>query len=98
MCLWCTVPPSIRDSSDDVFATQGSSVRLLCEVSGDPKPQVTWTKNGFRLSDVDPHYFIAESGSLDIFSVDVQDTATYSCSAINVAGSMEKRIRLLVQG
>ena len=95
--LYSTVPPSIEDSATDIVVTQGKSVQLPCEVSGDPQPQITWTKNGVRLSEVDPHYFISESGNLEIFSADPQDTATYSCTAINVAGIKEKRIMLFVQ-
>jgi Immunoglobulin I-set domain len=97
-CFFChAVPPLIRDTPGDIVVTQGRSIRLPCEVSGDPRPQITWTKNGVRLSEVDPHYFISESGSLEIFSADPQDTATYSCTAINVAGVKEKRIMLFVQ-
>jgi L1 cell adhesion molecule len=79
------------------MVTQGQSVRLLCEAHGDPKPQITWTKNGMRISEVDPHYFVDETGSLEIFSVDPQDTATYSCTVVNMAGIKEKRLSLFVQ-
>ena len=46
---------------------------------------------------MDPHYFISEDGSMEIFSADPQDRATYSCTAINVAGVVEKRMSLIVQ-
>ena len=92
------VPPAIRDPNNrDLTATQGHSVTLPCEVSGDPKPQITWTKNGVRISEADPHYFISAGGSLEIFSADPRDTATYSCTAINIAGVQEKRMTLFVQ-
>lgn len=92
------VPPSIEDHNDrDFTVIQDHSARLPCEVSGDPRPQITWTKNGVRISEMDPHYFISEDGSLEIFSADPQDTATYSCTAINVAGVKEKRMTLFVQ-
>jgi hypothetical protein len=97
MTLAYPVPPSIYNSPTDIVVTQGKSIRLPCEVAGDPQPQITWTKNGVRLSEVDPHYFISESGSLEIFSADPDDTATYSCTAINIAGVKEKRISLFVQ-
>jgi len=89
----------IADSASEVYVTAGQSAVLQCEVTGDPRPQVTWTKNGVRLtSDTDPHYFIAETGSLEIFSGHPDDTATYSCTAINVAGVREKRVMLFVHG
>lgn len=91
------VPPEIKDSAHNFTVVQDHSVRLPCEVSGDPRPQIAWTKNGARISEVDPHYFISEDGSLEIFSADPQDTATYSCTALNVAGVKEKRMTLFVQ-
>ena len=94
-----SVPPIIEDDGDvDLTVIQDRSIRLPCEVQGDPRPQITWTKNGVRIAESDPHYFISEEGSLEIFSADPQDTATYSCTAINVAGVKEKRITLFVQG
>lgn len=95
----CSVAPTIAESASEVSVTAGQSAVLQCEVSGDPRPQVTWTKNGVRLSsESDPHYFIAESGNLEIFSAHPDDTATYSCTAINVAGVREKRVMLFVHG
>jgi len=89
----------IADSDSEVAVTAGQSALLQCHVTGDPRPQVTWTKNGVRLSsESDPHYFVTETGSLEIFSAQPDDTATYSCTAINVAGVREKRVVLFVHG
>ena len=95
--MYFTVPPAIVEGERDFTVIQDHSASLPCEVTGDPRPQITWTKNGVRISESDPHYFISEDGSLEIFSADPQDTATYSCTAINVAGVMEKRMTLFVQ-
>ena len=94
------VPPTIKDADGqkDFTVIQGNSIKLPCEVSGDPRPIVTWTKNSNRLSITDPHYFINEEGSLEIFSADPQDTATYTCTAINVAAIVEKTMTLFVEG
>ena len=91
------VPPSIEEGETEFTANEGSTIQLPCEVEGDPRPKIIWTKGGVRISDTDPHYFINEDGSLDIFSVKTQDTATYVCTAINQAGSKEKRVTLFVQ-
>lgn len=77
--------------------TQGHSIVLPCEVTGDPEPTISWTKNGQRISETDPHYLVTEAGSLQIFSANPQDTGTYSCTALNIAGVKEKRITLFVQ-
>ena len=92
------VPPSIADSASQYSVSQGSSVRLVCDVEGDPEPEITWTKNGLPIADTNPHYFQDGSGSLEVLSADRHDTATYACTAVNVAGLREKRIRLFVHG
>ena len=92
------VPPHIHDDGQkDFTAVQGLSIKLPCKVTGDPKPLISWTKNGVRITESDPHYFLSGDGSLEIFSADPQDTATYSCTAINIAGLKEKRMTLFVQ-
>jgi Immunoglobulin I-set domain len=93
----CVVPPSIADAPSEYTVPQGESVRLLCEAHGDPKPQITWTKNGMRVSEVDPHYFIDDAGNLEIYTVDQLDSGIYSCTAVNVAGVKEKRLTLSIQ-
>ena len=97
-CDVLTVPPSIADSPSEYYVSEGSSVRLTCDVTGDPKPQIIWTKNGMRISDSGPHYFMDGSGSLEVLSADQRDTGAYSCTAVNVAGLREKRISLHVHG
>jgi len=93
-----TVPPSIADSVGEYSASQGSSVRLACDVEGDPKPEVTWSRNGRRIADTDRHYLLDGGGSLKVLSVGRHDAATYACTAVNVAGLREKRVRLFVHG
>ena len=90
------MPPSIADSASEYSVAEGRSVRLVCDVEGDPEPEITWSKNGMRISDSDPHYFMDGSGSLEVLSADQHDTATFVCTAVNVAGLREKRIRLFV--
>lgn len=73
MTFFLLVAPSIsKKGKQDVTVVQDHSVRLPCDVKGDPRPQITWTKNGVRISEQDPHYFIGEDGSLEIFSADPQ--------------------------
>jgi len=93
-----TVPPNIADTAGEYVATEGSSVRLVCDAQGRPEPDVVWSKNGLRLTDADPHYSLDDDGSLEVLSVDDSDTATYVCTAVNVVGMKEKRIRLFVHG
>jgi len=45
-CLYVTVPARIDDSlsSDDVTVHEGTSVSLVCHVTGVPQPEVRWRR------------------------------------------------------
>jgi len=49
-----TVPASVigQYSSDDVTAREGDTVVLTCNVTGVPKPEVTWYRRHRSASDV----------------------------------------------
>ena len=48
--MFCLVPPTIEDNGKrDFTAIKGMTVTLPCEVSGDPPPEITWTKNGVSI-------------------------------------------------
>ena len=87
--------PSIADTASEYTAREGSSVRLVCQADGRPKPDVVWTTNGQPLL---RDSVLHDDGSLELLSVDEDDTATYTCTATSVAGVTEKRIRLTVHG
>ena len=61
------VPPSINQRQVEFISNVGNTVKLPCDVQGDPKPKIIWTKGGVHISDMDPHYLVNEDGSLDIF-------------------------------
>ena len=94
------VAPSIADSSpSEVTVVAGQSALLPCDVTGKPRPQVTWTRNGVRVrADTDPHYYVTAAGGLEILSARRDDSATYACTAINAAGVADKRVVLFVNG
>ncbi|KAG8249763.1 hypothetical protein J6590_012066 [Homalodisca vitripennis] len=57
-------------------------VTLLCPVTGDPKPTVTWSKLDSLVTSK-----VNEDGSVMLNNLTPADTGTYLCSATNVAGS-----------
>ena len=101
--LFLTVPPKLIqnrevDRRSNFSVVQGRGVVLPCKVEGDPPPSFSWFKDGSPISPVDVHYFVRHDGSLEIFSADPQDTAEYRCIASNVAGEVDKKMFLFVQG
>ena len=63
--------------------------RITCTESGDPEPNVTWTKNGT--------YFVNKN-TLTINSVTFKDAGHYECTAENRAGKISATIWIDVIG
>jgi len=39
-------PPDFSTRLLDTSVNDGQSLELICKVTGDPEPQITWLKNG----------------------------------------------------
>jgi len=96
-----TVPPQlISRAPPSIVALVGSEVVLPCEVTGDPRPKIDWSKDQSRIDFFsDEHkYLMRDTGSLVIPHVDVRDAARYNCHAENPAGVVTQEINLIVHG
>nr|XP_018668081.2 hemicentin-1 [Ciona intestinalis] len=92
------VPPVIAVGDTNVTVTVNNPVTLDCEVSGEPEPQVTWSRNGINLNvESDPSFTLLGSGSLRIASSSIGDSGYYRCSVRNPAGIAYRDISLFVQ-
>ena len=71
------------------------SAKLFCNVTGSPKPKVTW----FKLhSTAMPKYFYIRDGYMMIPIVEHKDGGIYICRAENSEGVAEKEIELDING
>uniref|UniRef100_F6ZIH2 Hemicentin-1 n=1 Tax=Ciona intestinalis TaxID=7719 RepID=F6ZIH2_CIOIN len=81
------VPPVIAVGDTNVTVTVNNPVTLDCEVSGEPEPQVTWSRNGINLNvESDPSFTLLGSGSLRIASSSIGDSGYYRCTVYNHTG------------
>ncbi|XP_072142441.1 uncharacterized protein [Dermacentor andersoni] len=87
---------------DNRIAPSGYRIKLHCTVMGDPMPQITWLKNGIKVAPDNRHIEITltEFGmcSLEIYNVKPDDTAEYTCHAVNAYGDATTSAYLRVTG
>ncbi|XP_042144924.1 twitchin [Ixodes scapularis] len=84
------------------IAPSGYRVKLHCTVVGDPTPQVTWLKNGVKVSLENRQISINHQDyglcSLEIFNLKTADTGEYTCTATNAYGEATTSAYLRVTG
>ncbi|XP_021713429.1 twitchin isoform X5 [Aedes aegypti] len=92
-------PPKFTKELKDVIASDGEPLQLNCHVSGDPLPQIVWTKNGKKLTSSDVIDIKYKSGiaSLRINELFPEDSGTYVCTAKNSMGETSTQCKLDVK-
>uniref|UniRef100_A0A803W8Y0 Hemicentin 1 n=1 Tax=Ficedula albicollis TaxID=59894 RepID=A0A803W8Y0_FICAL len=92
------VPPGIvgENALEDVKVKEKHGVTLLCEVTGNPVPQVMWLKDGQALVEAGDARIVPSGGSLHISEAQLLDTGRYTCLASNTAGDRSKTYSLNV--
>ena len=92
--------PKIVEGPDTVplEVVEGDEVLLEVTISGKPKPDVTWFKDGKRVRD-SSRISLKPKGnkfSLVILSIKPDDAGTYKCEAKNKAGTVTKTFNVKV--
>uniref|UniRef100_H0XAK9 Hemicentin 1 n=1 Tax=Otolemur garnettii TaxID=30611 RepID=H0XAK9_OTOGA len=92
------VPPHIvgENTLEDVKVKEKQSVTLLCEVTGNPVPKVTWHKDGQLIQEDEAHHIESGGHFLHITNAQVSHTGRYMCLASNTAGDKSKSFSLNV--
>ncbi|XP_062437683.1 hemicentin-1 [Rhea pennata] len=86
------VPPEIRDQETvtNTSVVVQHPVSLLCEVSGNPFPIISWYKEDIQVVESSTLQILHNGKILKLLRAAADDAGQYSCKAINVAGSSEK--------
>jgi hypothetical protein len=90
------VMPYFQFKQQNISVFEDQSIRLECFAQGDPKPQVSWYRNGQRVS-TDLRVNFDLYGYLIISQVRVSDAGEYICKAGNMAGSVTHSFFLSVK-
>ncbi|XP_071342317.1 hemicentin-1 isoform X2 [Trachinotus anak] len=90
--LKVNVPPEFRDSETpgNVSVVLNQPVSLVCDVTGSPTPVITWYKDETPVVASNSVQFLDMGKTLRLLKAATADAGSYSCKAINIAGSTEK--------
>uniref|UniRef100_A0A3P9M5Z2 Hemicentin 1 n=1 Tax=Oryzias latipes TaxID=8090 RepID=A0A3P9M5Z2_ORYLA len=84
-------PPDLRDRDiqGNLSVIVNQPISLMCDVIGSPTPVITWYRDGQVVSG--SNIQILDTGkTLKLLKAIKADAGSYSCKAINIAGSTEK--------
>ncbi|PKK23317.1 sidekick cell adhesion molecule 1 [Columba livia] len=93
------IKPAFIQAPEDTTVTEGMTAVLTCEVSGAPKPAISWKKGNQILASGSvqiPRFILLESGGLQITPVFLQDAGNYTCCAVNSEGALNAFVMLTV--
>eukprot|EP00057_Strongylocentrotus_purpuratus_P013444 XP_011667918.1 PREDICTED: myosin light chain kinase, smooth muscle isoform X2 [Strongylocentrotus purpuratus] len=93
------IPPEFLALPTQRTITEPNSAKFNCRVVGDPKPTVTWSRNGVVLSDSGRYELYEEKDEfvLEIFDTTTDDSGVYVCTATNLAGQKAAETMLTVE-
>ncbi|CAB0002070.1 unnamed protein product [Nesidiocoris tenuis] len=74
-------------NNSDIILSLDAQNTWLCNVSGMPRPQITWLKDGKALKSDDRHLITFYNRSLTISHLGYADEGSYACYASNKKGS-----------
>uniref|UniRef100_A0A4W3IF10 OBSCN n=1 Tax=Callorhinchus milii TaxID=7868 RepID=A0A4W3IF10_CALMI len=93
-------PPQFVEKLADCTPEVGETVKLACQVIGNPKPIITWYKDG-RPVEVDRHHIVIEdedgSCTLILDTLTAADSGQYMCFAGSTAGNASTLGKIVVQ-
>ncbi|XP_018083170.1 protein turtle homolog B isoform X3 [Xenopus laevis] len=95
--LTVNAPPTFTETPPQYLEVkEGSSITLTCTAFGNPKPTVSWLREGEFLGGT--RKYQVSDGTLTISSIGREDRGSYICRATSIQGEAVHRTRLLVQG
>uniref|UniRef100_A0A674HZE2 Ig-like domain-containing protein n=1 Tax=Terrapene triunguis TaxID=2587831 RepID=A0A674HZE2_9SAUR len=95
--LWVTprVIPVFLHPPQDVVTETGQDVVITCAAQGDPRPTITWAKEGIQITE-SGKFHVSRDGTLSIRDLGVADQGRYECIARNTFGFTSSTMQLTI--
>ena len=102
VCIVCAVffaaeVPHFEEEMKDMWVPRQETAVLKCRVEGNPKPTVTWLKDGEPLGDSQRHFYTAADQFPIIVESNADDVGEYTCVAKNTLGEVSGVSYLVVE-
>ncbi|XP_062308204.1 obscurin [Osmerus eperlanus] len=94
-------PPEFEVHLFDLTAKLSQTIKLTCKVTGNPKPVVSWLKDGVALEDDSHHILSTDRGGsccLILDGVILDDSGQYVCRASSSLGRASTLATVMVEG
>uniref|UniRef100_UPI00398F6C55 myosin light chain kinase, smooth muscle isoform X2 n=1 Tax=Pristiophorus japonicus TaxID=55135 RepID=UPI00398F6C55 len=93
-------PPDFLICPQSQTTPEGEEVKFSCKITGSPKPEVKWAKNGVSLQGKGGVEIYEEDGiqHLCLNNINVADSGSYSCTVTNSRGQLSRSWILSVKG
>ncbi|KAL1279179.1 hypothetical protein QQF64_025852 [Cirrhinus molitorella] len=93
-------PPKFTKVPKDIISTSGGVASFVCQATGDPKPRVTWNKNGKSMSSQRIEKIEFDGGAGVVLRIlplrAPQDEDIYGCVAENSEGKVSVQAKLSI--
>ena len=95
--VYVTDQPKITARPQSKTTTEGNGVTLSCNATGNPKPTMSWTRNGSPVDTTNNSGFSFSEGKkqLTITNVNRTDSGEYQCVASNKLGNDKSNVATL---
>lgn len=93
------IGPKFEEELQPITTMDGQMITFTCKVTGKPRPEVTWYRNGKLIEenkDVSITYLEDGTCTLAINETFPEDSGDYTCKAVNAAGEVSTTAPLVV--
>ncbi|XP_078408314.1 myosin light chain kinase, smooth muscle-like isoform X2 [Cetorhinus maximus] len=93
-------PPDFLIYPQSQTVLEGEEVKFRCKITGSPRPEVKWAKNGVSLKEKGGVEMYEKDGiqHLCLHNVNMADNGSYSCTLTNRRGQLSRSWTLIVKG